>query len=315
MTTASASIHSPAVQRGKVWPQAPSDVPWFDRPDAMETLDRRYAEGRCTQEQYEWLHKWVVDGYFVARGAVDLDLIDGMLNDLDQVWTASEPVDGLRIEEIRIRPEEPPGVAHADLLQLDLEKRLALRAASTWRVHGFHLHSQNGAAIYANDKLRELCSLVLDAPAEPQYTINFMYGSRQNLHQDTAVFHLHPANYLVGIWLACEDISPDSGPLIYYPGSHKERMFDRFDNYPQTNLRTCSQEDVRSYESWLQGLAGNYEQESFIAQKGDVLLWHGMLIHGGGEVRRPELTRKSYVCHYVAQGKNKHQEIEGPFNW
>ncbi len=36
-----------------------------------------------------------------------------------------------------------------------------------------------------------------------------------------AVFYVHPANHLVGVWIALEDISADAGPLIFYPKSHK----------------------------------------------------------------------------------------------
>jgi len=31
----------------------------------------------------------------------------------------------------------------------------------------------------------------------------------------------YPEGYLVGAWVAVEDIHPDSGPLVYYPGSHR----------------------------------------------------------------------------------------------
>lgn len=31
----------------------------------------------------------------------------------------------------------------------------------------------------------------------------------------------HPLGFLVAAWIAFEDIHPDSGPLVYYPGSHQ----------------------------------------------------------------------------------------------
>ena len=80
-------------------------------------------------------------------------------------------------------------------------------------------------------------------------------------------------------------------------------------------MRTANKEVTQAYEEWIYDLAKKYEKKTFLAKKGDILLWHGMLIHGGDQVNRPELTRKSYVCHYIADGMNKYQEIEGPFNW
>jgi putative oxidoreductase len=35
----------------------------------------------------------------------------------------------------------------------------------------------------------------------------------QRLHQDMAVFHVQPRGFLIGCWIACEDIAPDSRPL------------------------------------------------------------------------------------------------------
>ncbi len=84
-----------------------------------------------------------------------------------------------------------------------------------------------------------MCSLILDRPAFPQGSINFEYGSAQEAHQDTAVFHVFPPNFIVGAWIACEDISPGCGPLMFYPKSHRQPLFNKFDNYPQTNLRTA----------------------------------------------------------------------------
>jgi ectoine hydroxylase-related dioxygenase (phytanoyl-CoA dioxygenase family) len=69
------------------------------------------------------------------------------------------------------------------------------------------------------------------------------------------------------------------------------------------------------YYRYLGSVARRYERKTFIASKGDVLIWHGMLIHGGDTIRNPCLTRKSYVCHYIPPGFNKDSEIEGPFNW
>jgi ectoine hydroxylase-related dioxygenase (phytanoyl-CoA dioxygenase family) len=35
---------------------------------------------------------------------------------------------------------------------------------------------------------------------------------------------------MIGVWIACEDIKEDSGPLVYCPRSHREPLFPEFDN-------------------------------------------------------------------------------------
>ena len=69
-----------------------------------------------------------------------------------------------------------------------------------------------------------------------------MTGSEQALHQDMAVFHIWPCNFLIGAWIACEDVAEGSGPLVLYPGSHRAPFFPGFTQYPQTNLRTAYRE-------------------------------------------------------------------------
>jgi ectoine hydroxylase-related dioxygenase (phytanoyl-CoA dioxygenase family) len=162
-------------------------------------------------------------------------------------------------------------------------------------------------------EVARICSLILGCEARPSYSINFTFGSTQTLHQDTAVFCVWPMNYLVGAWLACEDIHPDSGPLVYYPGSHRENLFPDFDNYPQTNLKTTPRMD--DYNRYLDEVSRRYERKTFIARKGEWFLWHGMMIHGGAAINNKTLTRRSYVCHYIPPGMNKEAEIVGPFNW
>jgi len=67
---------------------------------------------------------------------------------------------------------------------------------------------------YSETPLQRLASLILRLDAGPSYTINFTNGCQQRLHQDTAVFHPAPRNYLVGASIAW-DIRPDSEPLTY----------------------------------------------------------------------------------------------------
>ena len=102
---------------------------------------------------------------------------------------------------------------------------------------------------------------------------------------------------------------------VYFPGSHKEPIFSAFDNYPQTNLKTCDKATTAAYDAYLEETAARYRREVSLARKGQMLLWHGMLIHGGDGITDAALTRRSYVCHYIPKGMNKEREIVGPFNW
>jgi phytanoyl-CoA hydroxylase len=300
----------------KTWGVRPDDLPWFDRTNALELLaQRRPAEG-LSEDEYLHLQRWVTEGYFVLSGAVDHQLIDTMTLDLNGLWTAQTPHPGLSIDGLRLQPNAPPvTLSHRELLDLALPDRLAARDRSNWRVHGFHSCSASAKALFELPELRRQASLVLTRSARPGYAINFMYGSTQTEHQDTAVFHVFPPNYIVAAWIACEDISPDSGPLMFYPRSHREPIFHGFDNYPQTSLKTASAELTREYYEYVAALARKFDRHLLLAKKGDVFFWHGMLLHGGSEIKNHALTRRSFVIHYIPPAMDVTDQIVGPFNW
>lgn len=289
--------------------------PWFEKHDALKQLDKRLRRSELSAEEHQLLQDWVNNGYVILKGVIPDDTIDRMCTDIEGLWDAEQPYADLQIEEVRLRESDPFGMSHAALLKVPEEQRLKLRNESRWRVHGFYRFSAAARAIYQDERVKAACSLIFGVEALPQYSINFMYGSRQELHQDTAVFHVSPANYLIGAWLACEDIAPESGPLVYYPGSHRTSLFKRFDNYPQTNLRTCNIVDTQEYNRHVRHCSEQFERTRFLANKGDVLLWHGMLIHGGDAIESPGITRKSHVTHYMPKGMDRSTEVQGPFNW
>jgi hypothetical protein len=301
--------------RVKHWKNTPSELPWFDQPNALILLEKRRKKESLSDSEFEALRNWVEHGYVVLRDVVPVEDVDGMMSDLDNVWTTTTPIPNLKIDDLRINPEDPPGVDHSKLVEVDAPTKERLRRESRWRVHEFASHSESARRIFRNAALSRWSHLILGRKTEPSYSINFTFGSEQGLHQDTAVFAVSPMNHIVGAWLACEDIDPDSGPLVYYPGSHREKQFAQFDNYPQTNLKTCVPPLIEEYQRFLDNVALRYERKTFIARKGEWFLWHGMMIHGGDPIRKRNLTRRSYVCHYIPLGMNKEKEIEGPFNW
>jgi len=300
----------------KKWKAEPSELPWFDQPNALDLLADRRRRENLSDEDYAMLQKYATDGYCVVSGMIgDADL-NSMNRDLDDLWTATEPLDGLNFYDVRLGPNDTPiSMTHAELLQVDLAKRLKARDIPNWRINHFDAYSEGAKTIYHNAELIRLTSLIFDRPSEPDTTLNFMYGSSQDAHQDTAVFHIFPPNYIIGAWIACEDISPDCGPLMYYPGSHRERIYKKFNNYPQTNLRTVDAKTIQDYQDYVDNLCLKYERHVFIAKKGETLLWHGMLLHGGSEIKNPKLTRRSYVIHYVPPRMNVGNDVEGPFNF
>ena len=298
------------------WRRQPNWLPWFDRPDALDVLARGVAGGETSAEEARLLERWIRDGYVIVDDCVDPADMDAMMATLDGLWDAEAPVPDLTLLDLREAPATPPrNLTHAELLRLDRSTRHRMRDVSDWRIHEFHAVDRPARRIYRSRKLRDLASRIFRKRARPIALINFMSGSQQHLHQDMAVFHIHPHNYLIGAWIACEDVGSDQGPLLFYPGSHRVPLFPGFTNYPQTNLRTAGDEDFGAYQRYVASAAERFEPHEFIARRGQVLLWHGGLIHGGAVIRRRGSTRKSMVIHYSVRGADKAREVTGPFRW
>jgi phytanoyl-CoA hydroxylase len=302
-------------KRGRRWDPAKVEAPWFERPDAMSRageVARRHGLG---EEGGEWLRKWVQDGYFVVDGAVDAQSVARYAEEFDRVWWTEKPVAGLVLSDVTIAGEYHIHIPHEKLLSYSVAERQDAYRASNWRVGEFYQSNKAAEAVYRNERLNRICSAILDQPAIAHFSLSFSKGSEQGLHQDTCVFHVWPRNALIGVWIAAEKITADSGPLEFYPGSHREALFPAFTNYPQTQRRTAPPEMAKEYDQYVRDIAAKYPRSTYLAEAGDALFWHGMLIHGGAAVANPASTRKSMVVHYLPDGANRGHQIEGPFNW
>jgi len=166
-------------------------------------------------------------------------------------------------------------------------------------------------AITYETKLIELLSFLLDTEVVPFQTINFVHGSNQRAHSDSIHMTTYPLGYLIAVWIALEDTNPDNGPLFYYPGSHRLPYLLNNDFNEGTTLLTTGKKDYGDYEDRIEAVIREKQltPSVFLAKKGDILIWHANLIHGGLPVKNPALTRKSMVIHYYAKEVIKYHEI------
>jgi len=226
----------------RIWRENPADLPWFDQSDALarvRAVAHRWGLGRAERA---WLRKSVTDGYFVVEDLIPHHVIDRFVEQVDDLWNRSEPLDGLRVSGVILDSKYKVHLTHSELLALPLDVRRAAERASNWRVGGLHLFDTAADDLFHWKRAQVICSAIFDRPAIPLSSITFAKGSQQEPHQDTCVFHVYPRNFLAGLWIACEDVKEDAGPLEFYPGSHREPLFQEFDNYPQTQRRTADED-------------------------------------------------------------------------
>lgn len=154
-----------------------------------------------------------------------------------------------------------------------------------------------------NPKLLKILNLLLDREVELFQSINFFKGSGQRAHSDSIHMTTFPYGNLIAVWIALEDLTLECGPLHYYPGSHKLPYVLNASYGNDGSKHIIGKKSYTDYEDHIQKVIAenNLKKEVFIANKGDVLIWHANLLHGGEPVKDSNSSRKSMVFHYYAK--------------
>jgi phytanoyl-CoA hydroxylase len=146
--------------------------------------------------------------------------------------------------------------------------------------------------------LTSILSDLLGEPAVLCNSLNFEKGSSQPMHIDSLYMTPRTPHSLIATWVALEDVHPDAGPLVYYPGSHKIPLYTFNDGtHHASREESADWFDYIDVQIRLRGL----KERAFMAKKGDVFIWHSDLVHGGGPIADRSLTRSSLVCHYFGE--------------
>jgi len=165
--------------------------------------------------------------------------------------------------------------------------------------------------ISENKTLLELLGFILGKEVIPFQTLNFIKGSGQRAHSDSIHMTTYPLGYLIAVWVALEDIDPESGPLFYYPGSHQLPYLLNNDFGNISNAWMLGKKKYSDYEDVIEDLINKkmMQPKVFLPKKGDILVWHANLLHGGLPIKNSARTRKSMVIHYYAKDVIKYHEI------
>jgi hypothetical protein len=158
-------------------------------------------------------------------------------------------------------------------------------------------------------EIRELCLLpaVLELLSSlygrkpiPFQSLNFAIGSQQPVHSDAVHFHCYPHGFMCGVWIALEDVQPESGPLMYYPGSHRLPYLSAEDLLLSPSGMSGEKHPQKFFQHhWDSQIQhSGLSKQLFHPRCGDILIWHANLLHGGEAVLNPALSRWSQVNHY-----------------
>lgn len=141
-------------------------------------------------------------------------------------------------------------------------------------------------------------------------------STERDWHQDD---YLNPPvvnGWYCASWMALEDIHEDSGPFQFVAGSHRWPILrqDKILAYlPPLYARALGQRDgYGNWTKWSEDFVAKAVEryieksglpvESFLAKKGDVLIWHGCLAHRGSMPRVKGTPRLSLISHHSELG-------------
>ena len=271
-------------------PQQPPDQPghqyhsrfgglWVDRVDADQELARRREEGRVSHELAGNLSKFMADGYLILDKAVDTNLIDRLSAMMNGAFERGD-------ERLRYQ-----GGGH------EVHRFEGKTDPRTKRIIEAHAVVPDVRDAFASPRIVEFLTAIFEEPAVLAQSLMFQMGSEQPHHRDTTfVRFVKPLN-MVGCWIALEDVRPGSGELSYIVGSH------RLPDFPYSNGKKdgieVSADELDTSLRWVVSESDNrgLPRQLFHARKGDALIWHSDLAHGGSPISDPTLTRQSLVGH------------------
>ncbi len=261
--------------------------PWLDQPDALEQIDLRLAREQITPQEAEQCRYWRENGYIILPKLIENPI-------LDNVWQAYEKA--IADEVITLKPELASEGDPYPGRFLDPHQK----------VDAF-------CQILRHPQLLHWIRLLMEREPEPFQTITCHKGSQQGAHSDSIHMTTYPLGYLTAAWIAFEDIHPDCGPLVYYPGSHRlPYLFSKDVGISEDEFKVRRYEAYHEkYEPRIRQVIAEYglQPHYFHAKKGDVLIWHANLIHGGSMRRNLQLSRKALVCHFFVKGSFAYHDL------
>jgi len=157
--------------------------------------------------------------------------------------------------------------------------------------------------LFTSPALMRFLKLIFEENPLLFQSLSFDQGSQQGLHQDTAYVVVDRPLELAACWIALEDVMEGSGELMYAPGSHRHPDWPFAPNRKHWQAATDGQKTLDAWHDFLVASAAAKPDglKTFLPRKGDILVWHADLAHGGSPVKRRDLTRQSLVGHFCPQ--------------
>jgi phytanoyl-CoA hydroxylase len=153
-------------------------------------------------------------------------------------------------------------------------------------------------SLLAAPQLRDLFTALLGDSPKIVQSMYFEGNSATWEHQDSYYLDSEKVGEMAAAWIAIEEIAPRSGRFFICPGSHKVRLDE---HGIMNNIAEHHEVYISSVVSKIRKLS--LEIRAPALQKGDVLFWNALTIHGSLDSQDPKQSRSSVTCHAIPNSR------------
>src|SRR5436190_23550886 len=149
---------------------------------SVTVITRHHMSPHASVESVNLASDFERDGYVHLPGIIPQDLVDRAVAELESAYGSQNGAEPNRVTDL-------------------------------WELGG------PAREIAGHRPVLDVLELLYGRSPIPFQTLTFTRGTEQRGHADAIHFNSLPARFMSGVWVAFEDISPDSGALFYYAGS------------------------------------------------------------------------------------------------
>ena len=264
---------------------------WTDHANAHDVVRGKRALGWITGEEAQQLDSFIEQGFVVLPAISSTEILDRAQEALEAAYAGRCP------DMLFACP-----AISSDVMGWD--PRLRDQPAKALDPHWM---SQEVRNLGFHPAVARMLHLLFERPALASQSLGFYRGSAQPMHQDSAYVAYSLPQQFAAAWIALEDVKPGGGELMYFPGSHRrlpEFLYDgKYKSVVEAGRslvakQVIGRDDGRHVELIESEAARlGLPRQRFMAKRGEILLWHADLAHGGSTISRND-SRKSLVFHF-----------------
>lgn len=162
--------------------------------------------------------------------------------------------------------------------------------------------------LFTHGPLGELLESLIGEPAGIHLSLTGWRSTERDWHQDSYLNPPEVGDFYAAVWIALGDISPDSGPFQYVPGSHRwpqvmrETIMQALEPHERDHTWTKHSERILTplFEAEIEKRGADVV--THLPSRGDILVWHGRLMHRGSLPRVPGTERRAAIGHFSGIG-------------